>query len=311
MAQLPAIPESYLQVSAEIRNKGSFTIPIEARKAHRLIVDVEVVSVTRNQYLNFMYNLPQGDYCNVTHWAGSAISRTDKVKYPYQRLIDWVNIEGGGILNAVGVGVVIIDTLISLGVALGLQVEETDGRAQPVWGYPTTHLKFVCPPQTQIRVTCTWYPFETVEGENDIDPQTEEPTGGGDEYGSPVENPPDDPWDGNNPASAPDPNRDPRDYDDANDPPPPPPLGPDCTRDYFIQAFITTENPDGSSGISRCDAVLRGEILSVSTKITPDGGRRIAYVLRKNCSGTTEEVNLVNAPVDPPFSLTVESVTPV
>lgn len=212
MVQLPASPESFLQVSYQIRNKGSFTIPDEARKSHRLILDIEVVSVTRTQYQNFLYNMPQGDYCNVTFWSGSAISRTEKIKYPSQRLIDWINIEASLCLNAAGVGVTIIETIKSLGAALELTVTETDGQSQAVWGYPITHVKVVCPEDTQILLTCTWYPFETTPLVNDIEPQIEEPSDSEDEYKSPSRNPSSNPWAENAPASLPQPDRDIRDY---------------------------------------------------------------------------------------------------
>lgn len=311
MPVIPPTPESPVQEVVNIRNSGSYTIPEEARKAHRLLIDVEVISVTRNQYSNLMYIPNQGEYGNVTFFSGASLVRDMKLKFPAQRLIDWVNLEAS-IADMVGrAGFVIILTLRSMAIALGLVPFEGDRQSPNTWGYPITHIKFKTYPDTQIRVTCQWYPFvpfsETEPPTSDLD----DPANGEDEYPYPRRNPREDPWNGNADSSGIDESRDPRDFDEANEPAPPPPLGDDCTRDYFIQAFVTTENPDGSSSISRCDAVLRGEILSVTTKITSDGGRRIAYVLRRNCSGTTEEVNLVNAPVEPPFSLTVESVTPV
>lgn len=311
MAILPVIRENPVQEVVEIRNRGSYTIPEEARKAHRLLVDVEVISVTRNQYTNLNYNLPQGEYGNVTYWSGASINRTEKIKYPSMRLIDWVNVEASAAFNAGLAADVPNRSVGALGLALGFPAIRGDRRAPIVWGYLTSHLKFVLYPHTQIRLTCQWYPWPDIEEFEEPDPDLDDPASGEDEYPAPRRNPPDDPWNGNAPSSGIDESRDPRDFDEANEPPPPPPLGEDCTRDYFIQAFITTANPDGSTSTSRCDAVLRGKILSISTKVSPDGGRRIAFVTRQSCEGVVEEVNLVNAPVEPPFSLTVESVTAV
>lgn len=221
MGVIPATPEIPQQEVVELRNRGSYTIPSVARKAHRLLVDIEVVSVTRNQYQNFQYNLPQGDYCNVTFWSGASIVRTEKVKYPSQRLIDWVNVEAS-LANIIGLtGSIIVLTIGALAVALGLAPVEGDRKSPNTWGYPISHLKFVCPPDTQIRITCQWYPFnddaEVEEGTSDLD----DPAEGEDEYPSPRRNPRDDPWDGNAASSGADPLRDPRDFDDANEPPPP------------------------------------------------------------------------------------------
>jgi hypothetical protein len=221
MAILPVLREVPVQEVVEIRNTGSYTIPEAARKAHRLLIDVEIVSVTRTQYLNLQYNLPQGDYCNVTYWCGASIIRTEKVKYASTRLIDWVNIEGS-IAQQLGIlGRVIVVTIGSLGLALGAPPIEGDRRAYSTWGFNVSHLKFVCPPGTQIRVTCQWYPFRDLDNIEEPDADLDDPANGEDEYPSPRRNPSDDPWDGNAVSSGPDPLRDPRDSDEANEPPPP------------------------------------------------------------------------------------------
>jgi len=227
MAILPVIRETPVQEVVEIRNRGSYTIPEQARKAHRLLVDIEVISVTRNQYQNFNYNLPQGDYCNVTFWSGASINRTEKVKYPSQRLIDWVNIEASNAFNAGLAAEVVNRTVGALGLALGFPAIRGDRRPPNVWGFMTSHLKFVCPPDTQIRVTCQWYPFPNIEDFEEPDADLDDPAKDEPEYPKPRENPRSDPWKDNDPASPPDQARDPRDFDPANVPPEPPPI-PEC-----------------------------------------------------------------------------------
>lgn len=221
MPELPVVRETPEQISFEIRNRGGVTIPEEARKAHRLLVDIEILSVTRTQYLNLQYNLPQGDYCNVTYWAGASISQTRKVKYVSERLIDWVNIEAGMAYHASLIGQTIIQTIVNLATALGYGSVELPRRPPNVWGYPISHLKFVAPPDTQFRVTIQWYPFVDVEGVSEPDPDLDDPASGEDEYPSPRNNPRNDPWRDNNEASPLDPERDERDYDSANIPPVP------------------------------------------------------------------------------------------
>lgn len=215
MVILPVIRETPLQVSYQIRNRGSFTIPEAARKAHRLLIDLEVVSVTRNQYQNLMYNLPQGDYCNVTYWAGASIMKTRKVKYASERLIDWVNVEAGLAFNVGLATASVLFTLDNLAVALNLIPVQLDRRPPVVWGYPISHLKVVCPPETQIKLTCQWYPFPELGDFSSPDPDLDDPAEGEDEYPSPVRNPMSDPWEGNSPASVPQQERDTRDYDEA------------------------------------------------------------------------------------------------
>ena len=309
---LDAPLEIPVQESVQIRNRGSYTLPDAARKAHRLNLTVEIISVTRNQYNNLNYNPMQGDYCNVTYFVGDAVKETRKVKYPNEVLIEWLNFETS-IINAISSSVLVTATnMRTIALAQGILLGENPFTRTFTWAYPVTHVKFVCPPDTQIKVTCTWWPFEYPDFEfAESEPNTATPPGGGDEYRNPRRNPMDEPWDGNADSSGIDESRDPRDFDEANEPPPPPPLGEDCTRDYFIQAYVQYSNSDGTTSTARCDAVLRGKILSVSTKVSDDGGRRIAFVTRESCEGVVEEVNLVNAPLEPPFSLTVESVTVV
>lgn len=218
MVTFPPIRESPLELSFQIRNKGSFTIPFEARQAHRLALDIEVVSVTRTQYQNFLYNLPQGDYCNVTLWSGSTIRETIKVKYPSQRLLDWVNIEGGVYQSTALSCKSVLTTLRSLGAAMGYPSVAGDNQMPPIWGYPITHVKVVCPEDTQIKLTCQWWPFVSLPEIADVLPDLDEPSEGDSEYPSPSRNPANDPWKENAPPSLPDSNRDERDYSPENYP---------------------------------------------------------------------------------------------
>src|SRR5687767_5059583 len=152
MAVIDAIPEVPVQKSEIIRNKGSFTIPLEARQAHRLVVDIEIESVVRNQYLNFQYNMPQGDYCNVTYWGGDAVVETRKVKYPKERLLDWVNIEASVLLNGANDVLVTNLNMKTIALAQGIILCETNYYRPFCWAYPVSHLKFVSPPGTQFKV---------------------------------------------------------------------------------------------------------------------------------------------------------------
>lgn len=221
MPVVSPIPETPEQEVVEFRNTASYTIPEAARKAHRLLLDLEIISVTRTQYVNLQYNLPQGEYANVTFWNGASISRTEKIKYPSQRLIDWVNVEAG-ISNIVGgTGYVILQTLEQMAIALGLVPVEGDRSSPNTWGYPVSHLKIVAYPDTQFRLTCQWYPFVDYPNVEETNPDLDDPAQGENEYPSPRRNPPDDPWKDNDPASPPDPQRDARDYSSDNDPPPP------------------------------------------------------------------------------------------
>lgn len=215
--------ETPVQETVEIRNKGSYTIPLAARRAHRCLIDVEIISVTRPQYYNFLYNLPQGDYANFTLWSGASIRETVKIKYPAQRILDWVNIEAGmqhsAALVAAGVG----RSLNNLAVQLGFIPFPLPNSPDPSWGLLISHVKVVCPEDTQLRITCQWYPFIAREDVATPDPDLDDPAEGEDEYPEPKKNPVGDPWQGNPDPSGPDPNRDPRDSSPDNVPPPPPP----------------------------------------------------------------------------------------
>lgn len=201
MVELPVIRENPKQLVYEIRNRGSVTLPEEARKAHRVLVDIEIISVTRTQYQNLQYNLPQGDYCNVTYWAGASISQTRKVKYPSERLLDWVNIEAGIVYQLGITGAGIIQAIINLANAMGYANVNVPPREPQVWGLPISHLKFVAPPDTQFRITIQWYPFVDAPNVAEPNPDLDDPAEGEDEYPSPRRNPASDPWEGNNVAS--------------------------------------------------------------------------------------------------------------
>ena len=112
-----------------------------------------------------------------------------------------------------------------------------------------SHLKFFCPPDTQIRVTSQRYPVVEFDGAADADPDLDDPASGEDEYPSPRKNPPGDPWKDNEPPSAKDPERDARDYGDDNEPPPPPPPppGPDEAVLYHVVGHATAKgySPSG------------------------------------------------------------------
>lgn len=213
MATLPVVRETPVQESVEIRNRGAYTIPEEARKAHRVLVDVEVISVTRTQYKNFMYNSPQGDYANVTLFNGASIKDTIKVKYPSQRLIDFVNIEGGICQMTALSCLAVSETVANLATAMGIVPVLGDNREINVWGLLISHLKIVCPEDTQVRITCQWYPFVHIPGVGDVNPDLDDPADGEPEYNEPRRNPVSDPWIGNPDGTARDPGRDPRDYD--------------------------------------------------------------------------------------------------
>ncbi len=216
MPVVPGTPETPVQEVVNIRNKGAYTIPEAARRSHRLLVDVEVISVTRNQYTNLMYNLPQGEFGNVTYWSGASIARTEKIKYPSQRLLDWVNVEAG-LANIVGgTGYVILFTLRQMAIALGLVPVEGNRSPPNTWGYPISHLKFVLYPDTQIRITCQWYPFVNYPEVEETEPDLDDPASGEDEYPSPRQNPIGDPWNGNEYPTDPDSDRDSRDYSPEN-----------------------------------------------------------------------------------------------
>jgi hypothetical protein len=308
MPVVPSTPEIPEQEVVEIRNQGSYTIPQAARKAHRLLLDVEVISVTRNQYLNLQYNLPQGEYGNVTYWNGASISRTEKIKYPSQRLIDWVNIEAG-IANIVGgTGYVILQTLREMAIALGLIPVEGDRSAPNTWGYPVSHLKFVCYPDTQIRITCQWYPFVDYPEVEETDPDLDDPASGEDEYPSPRRNPRDDPWKDNNPPTGPDPNRDERDYGDDNDPPPPPSPGPDCTKTYYISWSVTATNEQGGTATTEGVTGLQGEITGFDTYFNPAFNSWAYRAIRKSCAGEIEYVNMFGTTGAQSISGSVSSV---
>lgn len=254
MAILPVIRESPVQETVQIRNKGSYTIPEEARKAHRLLVDVVVVSVTRNQYGNLNYNLPQGEYGNVTFWSGASINRTEKIKYPTMRLIDWVNVEASVAFQCALNAKAVNTTVGALGLAMGYPSVEGDRRPPTVWGYLTSHLKFVLYPDTQMQVICQWWPWPDAEGIEEPDPDLDDPASGEDEYPEPKRNPKDEPWDGNPPSSGLDQSRDPRDFDDSNAPPPPSLPGQECG----VRYLLTLNRVDSESGIKE---VTRQEFL--------------------------------------------------
>lgn len=273
------------QETIQIRNKGSFTIPEEARKAHRLNLTVEIISVTRNQYGNFNYNPTQGDYCNVTYFVGDSPIETRKVKYAKETLLEWLNFETS-IINAVNSAVLVTATnMKTIALAQGILLGELPFTRTFTWAYPVTHLKFVCPPNTQIKVTCTWWPFEYPDFEfAESEPNTATPPGGGNEYRNPRQNNNSEPWDGNPGASAPDPDRDERDYDPANIPPPPPP---DCVNYRLVGQYQfgdTNGNPGGAFDITFAadpgGFVIEGGLSGGETyfKYTPCGGGDLVYV---------------------------------
>lgn len=250
---LPAPLEVPQQDSVEIRNRGSYTIPEDARKAHRLNLTVEIISVTRNQYGNFNYNPTQGDYCNVTYFVKDAPLKTRKVKYPKEVLIEWLNLEAS-ILNAGASDVLVTATnMRTIAIAQGILLGEFPFTRPFTWAYPVTHLKFVCPPDTQVRIVCTWWPFEYPPFEfAQSEPNTGSPPGGSNEYSSPRQNSSGEPWEGNDDASSPDPLRDPRDFDDANQPPPPP----DEPTVYSVCSLLTSVSGGGSlNGQTVCDNI--------------------------------------------------------
>lgn len=309
MAIIDAIPEVPQQQSAIIRNKGSFTIPEVARQAHRMVVDIEIQSVTRNQYFNLQYNMPQGDYCNVTYWHGKAIAETRKVKYPVERLIDWVNLEASLLIFAANNVLVTNINMKTIATAQGILLGETDFIRPASWAHPCSHLKFVAPPDTQFKVTCTWWPFELPPLPIAApEPNTAQPPGGGDEYKSPQRNPNDDPWDGNAPPTGPDPNRDPRDYGPDNEPPPPPSPGPDCTKMYYISWSVTATNEQGGSATTEGVSGIQGEITGFDTYFNPAFGSWAYRAIRKSCEGQIEYVNMFGTTGAQSISGSVSSV---
>lgn len=210
--KLPVVPEAWVEETVEIRNRGAYTIPNEARKAHRCTIDVEVVSVTREQFKNLMYNLPQGNYLNVTAFNGAAICDTIVIRYPTQRLLDWVNIEASvqySVARSVRSTYSFFELIMQqLSINYGLLPSRPDNS----WGLPWSHLKFVAPPDTQVRVRCRWYLFNEDPDVANPDPQTGDAQEGKDEYREPSQNSPNSPFSGNPPATERDTNRDPRDY---------------------------------------------------------------------------------------------------
>lgn len=212
MADLPRIPEVPVTEVFEIRNRGSYSIPPAARKAHRITLDVEVRSVTRTQYRNNQYNLPQGEYGNCTLFNGAAILNTIKIKYPTQRVIEWVNIEAGiqadTAINIQGVN----ETLKAIIEILVGNASANPNQPANSWGLPYTHAKFVLYPDTQISLICTWWPFVEFEGVATPEPDISDPQQGKDEYREPTKQNPSAPFNGNPPPSERQLDRDARDF---------------------------------------------------------------------------------------------------
>lgn len=292
MAVLPVIRESPVQEVVQIRNKGSYTIPEEARKAHRLLVDIRILSVTRNQYSNLMYNLPQGEYGNCTYWSGAAINDTRKIKYPNERLIDWVNVEASAAFNAGLAAEVPNRSVGALGLAMGFPVVKGDRRPPIVWGFLTSHLKFVLYPDTQLELICQWYPWPDIDEFEEPDPDLDDPASGEDEYPSPKRNPRDEPWEGNPPSSGIDGSRDPRDFDDANVPPPPGSPGPDCTKTYRIVASGETTDANGVTYPWATEGQYLGEIVSVGPYFNPAFNSWAYRITQKTCDGQINYLNM-------------------
>lgn len=282
-----------VQESVQIRNGGSYTLPLAARKAHRLNLTVEIISVTRNQYTNLMYNPPQGEYCNVTYWVGDAVKETRKVKYPKEVLIEWLNLEKSIVAQAASDVLVTATNMRTIALAQGVILGETPFTRPFVWAYPVTHLKFIGYPDTQMKVTCTWWDFEYPPFEfAEPDPNTADPPGGNDEYKKPKRNPNDEPWEGNAPASPPDPSRDPRDYDDANEPPPPESPGPDCTKQYLVTFSGTYTEEGGPGGSFSGQQILPGEIVGFESFYNP-AFRSWAYrAIIRSCAGDISYANM-------------------
>lgn len=308
MTALPAARETPVQEVVEFRNEGAYTIPVEARKAHRVLIDIEIISVTRTQYQNFQYNLPQGDYCNVTYWAGASIVNTRKVKYVSERLLDWVNLEAS-IANSISqAGFVINTNMIAFAATLGSLLIPTPYADITTWGLNISHLKFVCPEDTQVRITCQWYPFLDFQGAAKADPDLDDPAEGEDEYPSPRRNPRDDPWKDNNPPSSPDPNRDSRDYGDDNTPPPPPSPGPDCTKTYYISWSVTATDEQGGTATTNGVSGIQGEITGFDTYFNPAFNSWAYRAIRKSCGGEIEYVNMFGTTGAKSISGSVSSV---
>lgn len=185
-----------------------------------LAVDVEIVSVVKDEYRSLKSNPPNGHYGYAVIFHGSTCYKRVDLEFPATRLFYATNE-----IATIYTGQWFLSQRLAEGlqahydclspatkICLGLAIADPGNITLP--GHPETIVKVKVPPGSQFNIVVYWVDIPGI-GLTSLEIDASDGSDGLDEYPEPRRNDPGDPYDQNPPEDIRDPDNDDRDYLDA------------------------------------------------------------------------------------------------